>query len=53
LLKELAQAAKETQGIKFLRVEIPIPPKLQIPGLPGHQKGFDFLQAIGQKLMED
>ena len=52
LLRELAQAAKEAGNVKFLRVEIPIPPKLQIPGLPSHQKGFEFLQAIGQRLME-
>lgn len=52
LLKELAQAAKEAGNVEFLRVEIPIPSKWQIPGLPSHQKGFEFLQAIGQRLME-
>lgn len=55
LLKEVAQAAKEAKEIgkvKFLRVEIPGPVKWQIPGLPNHQRGFDFLQAIGQRLME-
>lgn len=52
LLKELAQAAKGASGVKFLRVEIPIPPKWQILGSPFNKKGFDFLQAIGQRLME-
>lgn len=51
-LKELAQAAKEAGKVEFLRVEIPIPAKWQIPSSPLNQKGFDFLQAIGQRLME-
>lgn len=51
-LKELAQAAKEAGKVEFLRVEIPIPIKWQIPGLPSHQEAFDFLQAIGQRLIE-
>lgn len=51
LLKELALAAQET-GVKFLRVEIPIPPMQQIPGSPLQSKGFEFLRDIGQALRE-
>jgi len=52
LLKEVAQAAREAGKVEFIRVEVPIPPELQLSGLSNHQKGFDFLQAIGQRLME-
>lgn len=58
ILKELAAAAREAR-VKFLRVEIPIPKiwqipgKIPLPGLPSHQKGFEFLQEIGQALLEE
>lgn len=52
LLRGLAQRAQETNGIKFLRVEIRIPSKWQIPGSPFNKAGFEFLQAIGERLME-
>ena len=52
-LRELAQAAKETTSIRFLRVEIPIPPKQQLPGVrQSQEKGFQFLREIGQALRE-
>jgi hypothetical protein len=51
VLKEIAQAAHET-GVEFLRVEIPIPPSQQIPGLRPHTAGFSFLKEIGNALIE-
>jgi hypothetical protein len=52
-LRELAQAAKETSSIRFLRVEIPIPPGQQLPGIrQSQEKGFQFLREIGQALRE-
>lgn len=52
-LRELARAAKETPNIRFLRVEIPIPPKQQLPGIrQSQEKGFQFLKEIGQALRE-
>lgn len=53
VLRELAQAAKETGSIRFLRVEIPIPPNQQLPGVKQSQeKGFQFLREVGQALRE-
>lgn len=51
LLKELALAAKQVE-IRFLRVEIPIPPAQQLPGSPLQHKGFELLRDIGQALKE-
>lgn len=52
-LRELAQAAKETPNIKYLRVEIPIPPTQQVPLVRQSQdKGFQFLREVGQALRE-
>lgn len=52
VLKELAQAAKQADGVKFFRVEIPIPLAQQIPGLP-HQEGFAYLRHLGEELLKD
>ena len=49
LLKEVAHAAREAK-IDFLRVEIPIPPFQQIPGLRSHTAGFNFLKEVGDAL---
>jgi len=49
VLKELALAAQQAK-VKFLRVEIPIPPVCQLPGSPLRNKGFEFLREIGQAL---
>lgn len=52
-LRELAQAAKETPNIRYLRVEIPIPPIQQIPKVrQSQEKGFQFLREVGQALRE-
>jgi len=50
ILKELVQAAKETEGIQFLRVEIPMPISTQLPLSPRQQAGFNFLKEIGEAL---
>lgn len=52
MLKELSQAAKEVGKVEFLRVEIPIPIEWQIPNPVFTREGFNFLRAIGQRLME-
>lgn len=50
-LAELAKAAKELPGVKFLRVEIPLPLANQIPMLPTQRReGFEFLKQIGEAL---
>lgn len=52
-LRELAQAAKETPNIRYLRVEIKIPPTQQIPVVSRfHNGGFSFLNDVGQALRE-
>lgn len=52
-LRELAQAAKETSNVRFLRVEIPIPLKQQVPLIrQSQEKGFEFLREVGQALKE-
>lgn len=51
VLKEIARAARET-GVEYLRVEVPIPPIQQIPGLRPHTAGFSFLKEIGNALVE-
>lgn len=50
ILAELAAAAKELPGVRFLRVEIPVPLSAQIPFSPKQKEGFQLLKAIGEVL---
>lgn len=52
LLHEVAQAAKELKTVRFLRVEIPIPPLTQIPYSPLQPRGFSLMTAVAQTLKE-
>ncbi len=49
ILKEVAEAAKEIE-VSSLRVEVVISPFQQLPGSPFHEKGFRFLEEVGQAL---
>lgn len=50
-LKELAAAAGEN-NVRFLRVEIPLPPTYQFPFSPLQKRGLEYLREIGQSLKE-
>lgn len=51
MLRELAQAACEIGTVEFLRIEIPFPLRLQIPGTSPLGRG-DFLWEIAQALKD-
>ena len=52
-LRELVAAAKEAPAVKYLRVEMPIPLRYQVPGIPLAQLGgLKYLEDLHQAISE-